>query len=66
MYVCIYCVFCRYANHELCKLVSLQLTMGMKATATDYAYTIYIWQRFFFWRGMDKTDIWHDFAYACA
>jgi hypothetical protein len=35
MYVCIYCVFCRYANHELRKLVSLELTMGMSATATD-------------------------------
>jgi hypothetical protein len=30
------------------KLHSIELTMGMSATATDYTYTIYIWQNFSF------------------
>jgi hypothetical protein len=30
------------------KLDSLELTMGMSATATVYTYAIYIWQNFSF------------------
>jgi hypothetical protein len=33
---------------RLRKLVLIELTMGMSTTATDYAYTIYIWQSFSF------------------
>jgi hypothetical protein len=47
MYVSVYCVFCRYANHELRKLVLLELIMGMSATtATDDTYALYIGQTF--------------------
>jgi hypothetical protein len=30
------------------KLDSLELTMGMSVTVTDYTYAIYIWQSFSF------------------
>jgi hypothetical protein len=43
---CIYCVFYRYANHELPKLVSLELTTVMSATTADNMYALYIGQTF--------------------
>jgi hypothetical protein len=46
MYVYIYCVSCRYANHDCVKLVLLELTMEMSATVTDYTYALYIGQTF--------------------
>jgi hypothetical protein len=33
---------------RLHKLVLIELTTGMSATATDYVYAIYIWQSFSF------------------
>jgi hypothetical protein len=46
MYVCVYCIFYRYANDDCIKLISLELTMGMSVTAADYTYALYIGQTF--------------------
>jgi hypothetical protein len=59
MYViCVYYALLQVRLPRLRKLVSLELTTGMSVTATDYTYTLYNGQKFF-WSGMDMTDILH-------
>jgi hypothetical protein len=49
MYViCVYCALLQVRLPRVRKLVLLELTTGMSATATDYMYAIYIWQSFSF------------------
>jgi hypothetical protein len=46
MYVCVYCIFYKYANHNCIKLVLLELTTRMSTTTVDYTYALYIGKTF--------------------
>jgi hypothetical protein len=47
MYVVyVYYALLQVRQPRLCKLVSLELTIGMSATATDYTYALYNGQTF--------------------